>query len=98
MAACAAAGFTPRLVHRTNDFTALMTFVAAGLGVTLVPRLAQGTTPGGVAVVALRGKPPARRVFAATRRGSEARPTVAAVLDALAAAATPPRALKAVGA
>jgi DNA-binding transcriptional LysR family regulator len=98
MAACAAAGFTPRLVHRTNDFTALMTFVAAGLGVTLVPRLAQGTTPDGVAVVALRGKPPARRVFAATRRGSEARPTVAAVLDALAAAATPSRALKAVGA
>jgi molybdate transport repressor ModE-like protein len=98
MAACAAAGFTPRLVHRTNDFTALMTFVAAGLGVTLVPRLAQGTTPDGAAVVALRGKPPARRVFAATRRGSEARPTVAAVLDALAEAAGPSRALHAVGA
>jgi hypothetical protein len=40
-----------------------------------------------VAVVALRGTPPARRVFAAARRGSEARPTIAAVLDALAAAA-----------
>ena len=80
-------------MHRTNDFTTLMTFVAAGLGVALVPRLAQGRVPDGVAVVALRGTPPARRVFAATRRGSEARPTVAAVLDALgdAAAVAAPR-------
>ncbi len=93
LAGCAGAGFTPRLVHRTNDFTTLMTFVAAGLGVALVPRLAQGQVPDGVAVVTLGGTPPARRVFAATRRGSEARPTVAAVLDALgdAAAVAAPR-------
>jgi molybdate transport repressor ModE-like protein len=87
MAGCATAGFTPRLVHRTNDFAALMSFVAAGLGITLVPRLAQNHVPAGVAVIALRGTPPARRVFAATRRGSETRPTIAAVLDALATAA-----------
>jgi molybdate transport repressor ModE-like protein len=87
LAGCAAAGFTPQLVHRTNDFAALMTFVAAGLGVALVPRLAQGQIPADVAVVPLRGTPPARRVFAATRRGSEARPIVAALLDALAVAA-----------
>jgi DNA-binding transcriptional LysR family regulator len=88
LAGCAAAGFTPRLVHRTNDFTTLMAFVAAGLGVALVPRLAQGpAVPDDVRVVALRGTPPARRVFAATRRGSEARPTIAAVLEALTAAA-----------
>jgi DNA-binding transcriptional LysR family regulator len=89
LAGCAGAGFTPHLVHRTNDFTALMTFVAAGLGVALVPRLAQGHVPDGVAVVPLRGPAPARRVFAATRRGSEARPTIAAVLGALASAASP---------
>ncbi len=87
LAGCAAAGFTPRLVHRTNDFTTLMAFVGAGLGVALIPRLAQGRIPDGVAIKALRGTPPARRVFAAARRGSEARPSVAAVLDALGAAA-----------
>jgi molybdate transport repressor ModE-like protein len=87
LAGCAAAGFAPRLVHRTNDFATLMTFVASGLGVALVPRLAQGQVPAGVAVVPLRGTPPARRVFAATRRGSEARPIVAALLDALTATA-----------
>jgi molybdate transport repressor ModE-like protein len=87
LAGCAAAGFTPRLVHRTNDFGTLMTFVAAGLGVALVPRLAQDRIPPGVAIVPLRGTPPARRVFAATRRGSEARPILAATRDALASAA-----------
>jgi molybdate transport repressor ModE-like protein len=87
LAGCAAAGFTPRLVHRTNDFSALMAFVAAGLGVALVPRLAQGHIPARATVVPLHGVPPARRVFAATRRGSEARQTIAAVLDALAQAA-----------
>jgi molybdate transport repressor ModE-like protein len=91
LAGCAVAGFTPQLVHRTNDFTAIMAFVAAGLGVALVPRLGQGHVPAGVTVLALRGSPPARRVFAATRRGSEARPTIAAVLEALAAVATPLR-------
>ena len=93
LAGCAAAGFSPRLVHRTNDFSTLMTFVAANLGIALVPRLAQGQVPPGVAVVPLRGEPPARRVFAATRRGGEARPIVAATLDALTAAAqrTAPR-------
>ena len=87
LAGCAAAGFTPQLVHRTNAFTTLMTFVASGLGVALVPRLAQRQVPPGVAVVPLRGAAPARRVFAATRRGSEARPIVAALLDALGDAA-----------
>jgi molybdate transport repressor ModE-like protein len=87
LAGCATAGFTPRLTHRTNDFTTLMTFVAAGLGVALVPRLAQGQILDGVALVPLRGEPPARRVFAATRRGGEARPIVAALLDALVGAA-----------
>jgi molybdate transport repressor ModE-like protein len=87
LAGCAAAGFTPRLIHRTNDFGALMTFVAAGLGIALVPRLAQGSVPDGVAIVPLNGGAPARRVFAATRRGAEARPTTAAVLDALGEAA-----------
>lgn len=87
LAGCAAAGFVPALVHRTNDFATMMTFVAAGLGVALVPRLAQDRVPRGVVIVPLRGTPPARRVFAATRRGSEARSVLAATGEALEAAA-----------
>jgi len=54
-----------------------------GLGVALVPRLAQAAVPAGAVVRPLRAPAPARHVFAATRAGAERRPTVAAVLDAL---------------
>ena len=60
-----------------------MALVAAGLGVALVPRLAQAAVPAGAASARSRAPAPARHVFAATRAGAERRPTVAAVLDAL---------------
>jgi molybdate transport repressor ModE-like protein len=82
---CSAAGFTPDFVHSSLDFFTTMSLVAAGLGVALVPRLAQSAVPQGAAVRPLRAPAPARHVFAATRAGAERRPTVAAVLDALAA-------------
>ena len=84
---CAAAGFTPGFAHRSLDYHATMALVAAGLGVALVPRLGQAVVPPGVVVRPLAGPVPARHVFAATRAGSARRPTVAAVLDALVAAA-----------
>jgi molybdate transport repressor ModE-like protein len=80
---CAAAGFTPAFVHWSLDFYTTMSLVAAGLGVALVPRLAQAAVPDGAVVRPLRSPAPARHVFAATRAGSERRPTVAAVLSAL---------------
>lgn len=80
---CAAAGFAPDFVHRSLDFHTTMALVGAGLGVALVPRLAQAVVPAGAVVRPLRAPAPARRVFAATRAGGERRPTVAAVLDAL---------------
>src|SRR5829696_7635060 len=81
--ACAAAGFAPAFAHRSLDFHTTMALVAAGLGVALVPRLAQAAVPAGAVVRPLRAPAPARHVFAATRAGAERRPTVAAVLDAL---------------
>jgi len=82
---CAAAGFTPAFVHRSLDFYTTMALVAAGLGVALVPRLAQAAVPPGAVIRPLAAPAPARHVFAATRAGGEQRPTVAAVLDALTA-------------
>jgi molybdate transport repressor ModE-like protein len=86
---CAAAGFTPAFQHRSLDFYTTMALVAAGLGVALVPRLAQAAVPPGAVVRPLAAPAPARHVFAATRAGAERRPTVAAVIDALARAAPP---------
>jgi DNA-binding transcriptional LysR family regulator len=80
---CAAAGFTPAFEHWSLDFYTTMSLVAAGLGVALVPRLAQAAVPHGAVVRPLLPPAPARHVFAATRAGAERRPTVAAVLDAL---------------
>src|SRR5215207_2491106 len=58
-------------------------WAAAGLGVTLVPRLGQAAIPPGAVVRPLADPAPARHVFAATRAGAETRPTVAAVLAGL---------------
>ena len=80
---CAAAGFAPAFAHRSLDFHTTMALVGAGLGVALVPRLAQAVVPPGAVVRPLAAPAPARHVFAATRAGAERRPTVAAVLDAL---------------
>jgi DNA-binding transcriptional LysR family regulator len=38
--ACARSGFVPRIVARATDFGVLLSLVAAGAGVTLVPALA----------------------------------------------------------
>ena len=81
---CAAAGFAPAFRHRTLDFHTAMALAAAGLGVTLVPRLGQRAIPPGAVVRPLADPAPARHVFAATRAGAETRPTVAAVLAELA--------------
>jgi DNA-binding transcriptional LysR family regulator len=83
---CSAAGFTPAFEHWSLDFYTTMALVAAGLGVALVPRLAQSAVPPGAVIRRLRAPAPARHVFAATRAGGERRPTVQAVLDAMAAA------------
>src|SRR3546814_1532059 len=55
MSACEKAGFVPRVVQVAVQIQTLVTFVAAGLGVTLVPA-SLGNHPGkGVAYVKLQG-------------------------------------------
>ncbi|MGH2970004.1 MAG: LysR family transcriptional regulator [Solirubrobacteraceae bacterium] len=79
---CRAAGVEPRITHFTNDFTTAYVLVAAGVGFALVPELA-GPPPPGVALVETAQPVPSRRIFAAVRAGSGARPAVAACLRAL---------------
>jgi DNA-binding transcriptional LysR family regulator len=94
-AGCRAAGFSPRIAHRAGDWQATMGLVAAELGISLVPRLAQTTPPPGVAVIPLSGVAPKRHVFAACRSGAEAAPAMRALLDALQQAARRPAQLTA---
>lgn len=87
-AGCQAAGFTPRVEHRSSDWSAVMAMVEAGLGVALIPRLAQVTPRPGVLLRPVAGEPPARHLLAACRRGAERAPAVAAVLEAVALTST----------
>lgn len=84
--ACARAGFVPRVVARASEFQVLLSLVAAGAGVTLVPGLAARWLPPRVRLVP-PADPVTRRVFTVSRRGGDRKPAVRVVLDALSAAA-----------
>jgi DNA-binding transcriptional LysR family regulator len=86
--ACARAGFVPRVVARATDFDVLLSLVAAGAGVTLVPALAARRPPPQVRLLR-PAEPVTRQIFTVSRRGGDRKPAVRVVLDALTAAAGP---------
>ncbi|NUR73003.1 MAG: LysR family transcriptional regulator [Hamadaea sp.] len=77
--ACHLAGYAPRIRHHVDDFTAVLSLVAAGIGVALVPSLGVVPTPG----VTLTPLPLRRRTHIAFRSGSDAHPAIAACVAAL---------------
>ena len=88
LTACAAAGFTPRLDHAAVDWATVVTLVAHGFGICLIPRLAPVPADAPVTRVPLRGTVrPVRHLVACVRRGSERLPAIAHGLTALRAAA-----------
>lgn len=86
--ACAAAGFTPAFVVDSDDYPTAQGFVAAGLGVTLIPALGFGTVHQGVAVRKVRNPEPLRSIYAAVRTGTANQPVIAGMLAALRLAVT----------
>ncbi|MFI5910471.1 LysR family transcriptional regulator [Dactylosporangium sp. NPDC051541] len=78
--ACEAAGFTPRVRHHADDFVTVLTFVAAGQGVALVPELAATAVPAGVTLTPLQTR---RRTRLAYRAGAAQHPAVAAFAEAI---------------
>lgn len=85
--ACHAAGFAPRYISEADDYPAVRGYVAAGLGVALVPSLAAAGLGDGVAARRLRGTGPVRHLFTVTRRPSPSDGPTLAMLRALRAAA-----------
>jgi DNA-binding transcriptional LysR family regulator len=79
--ACRAAGFEPRAVAETGDFSVACSLAAAGIGVALVPRLGAST----LSDLTLRSLRPSleRRIFVAARAGSDDHPLIRAVVDSL---------------
>ena len=81
--ACARAGFVPRVVARASEFAVLLSLVAAGAGLTLVPELAARYLPEGIRLLP-PAEPVTRQIFTVSRRGGDRKPAVRVVLDALA--------------
>ncbi|MGC0331845.1 DNA-binding transcriptional LysR family regulator [Streptomyces sp. SAI-170] len=77
-----AAGHEPEIVHQADENPTLVALVAAGLGVSLVPRLGRGPLPGGVVEVAL-DPTPVRRLYALWRTGVSRRPAIAETVRTL---------------
>lgn len=80
--ACEQAGFQPRIVHQSDDFRAVAALVAAGGGVSLVPRLAV-PEPTRARILPLEDPAPTRRVYAAVRTSRAQHPLITATLDVL---------------
>ncbi|WP_030872202.1 LysR family transcriptional regulator [Streptomyces sp. NRRL F-2747] len=85
--ACQAAGFTPRIRHRVDEFPTVLALVAAGQGVAVVPQLGvMGPADPAVSLTRLLME---RRTKIAFRSGAAAHPAVAAFGSALRAAVPP---------
>ncbi|MFJ8533864.1 LysR family transcriptional regulator [Streptomyces sp. NPDC093591] len=82
MSACAAAGFTPTMVHHAVDWNVTVQLIAHRLGVALIPRLARLTPHLPITRVRCTGNPH-RKVLTCTRRGCRERPAVKAALGEL---------------
>jgi DNA-binding transcriptional LysR family regulator len=82
LAACGAAGFTPEVAHSALAWNATASLVANGLGVALVPRLAQLPPHLPIVRVSCTGNP-SRTLLTCIRRGSREHPAVVAALAEL---------------
>lgn len=89
---CRAAGFEPRVVFGSDDYHAVQAFVAVGLGVAMLPRLALTVPRPGLARVPL-DDPPVREIAAARLAASfrsAAATSMLGVLQECATASTRP--------
>ncbi|SNT65408.1 DNA-binding transcriptional regulator, LysR family [Asanoa hainanensis] len=86
--ACGAAGFSPNFVAKSEDYATAQGFVAAGLGVSLIPGLGLGARHPGVVVRQVRRPSPTRTIYAATRETASSAPALGALIAALTTAAS----------
>ncbi|WP_030204777.1 LysR family transcriptional regulator [Streptomyces sp. NRRL S-87] len=69
------AGYEPEVVHTAEENHTIVALVAAGLGVSVIPRLGTGGLPPGVVAVPVEPAP-VRRLYALWRTGAARRPAI----------------------
>ncbi|MFJ6655961.1 LysR family transcriptional regulator [Streptomyces sp. NPDC091377] len=70
-----AIGHEPEIVHQADENPTLVALVAAGLGISVIPRLGRGQLPPGVVELPLEPMP-VRRLYALWREGASRRPAI----------------------
>ena len=81
--ACQSAGFEPRVAFQSDDYNAIQGFVAAGVGVCLIPDLALVAVRDDVVIRCFEGRPVVRHVLAATLADGYVSASAAALLEIL---------------
>ncbi|PWD41404.1 LysR family transcriptional regulator [Gordonia paraffinivorans] len=81
--ACTAVGFSPDFSVETQDYPTAIRFVAAGIGLTVVPELALADLPDGVVAVPIVDPTPSRAIRVRVRRSAVDLPPVRRVLELL---------------
>jgi DNA-binding transcriptional LysR family regulator len=85
--ALAGAGGAPSAPSEFEGLATILSLVARGIGIAVLPRLTLAAGEGRVVVRELPGRSPARHVYAVARESGVRRPSVAVILAALTAAA-----------
>ena len=81
--ACAASGFEPRISFQSDDYSSMQGFVAAGMGVSVVPDLALVNVREDVVIREIAPRPPVRHIVAGTLAGAFRSPAMEAMLEIL---------------
>lgn len=79
--ACGLAGFSPVWDYTSDDYTVILALVGAGLGVSLVPRLASANLTAVSRLLPITEPTLSRRVSIAARAGSTTHPACALIID-----------------
>jgi DNA-binding transcriptional LysR family regulator len=85
--ACQAAGFSPPFHVEAHDYPTAIAFVAAGIGVTVLPRLGARNLPEEVVALPVTCPTPQRSIYALVQTSIEDSAAARAVLDVLLACA-----------
>lgn len=83
VSACAAAGFTPRFTVQAQEHYSAIQFVAAGVGISVMPRLAARTLPPEVTRLRLTDPTPMRDISALVRETGRPNPAAGRLVEML---------------
>jgi DNA-binding transcriptional LysR family regulator len=80
---CEAAGFTPKVGFRSDDYNVVQGLIAAGVGISLLPGLSLTNVRDDIVIRSLGAQAPSRQIAAGTLAGRYRSPATNAMLEIL---------------